>query len=113
MGEASFTPGPWSVKVDDQSGIGRTHSVYICTKAGWPEGQLARVNVQDGLGEREANARLIAAAPDLYEAVAAFLAYDAGDDDAPDAGVRMMLDYDHALTLARAALAKANGETAA
>ena len=65
MTEAKHTPGPWSVEVDSPSGIGRTHAVYVCSAAGWPEGQLARVNVQDGLGEREANARLIAAAPEL------------------------------------------------
>lgn len=68
---ASFTPGPWSVEIDDQSGIGRTHAVYVCDGKGWPDGQLARVNVQDGFGEREANARLIASVPDLLEALQA------------------------------------------
>jgi len=66
---SGHTLGPWQAEVDDQTGIGRTHSVYICTSEGWPEGQLARVNTMDGFGEREANARLIASAPDLLEAL--------------------------------------------
>lgn len=70
----THTPGPWFVEVDDQSGIGRTRAVYVCSTTGWPEGQLARVNIQDGLGEREANARLIAAAPDLLAACEALVA---------------------------------------
>lgn len=53
------------------------------------------------------DARLIAAAPDLLEAVRAFLAYDGDPHDGPNAGVQMMLDYDTALTLAKAAYAKA------
>lgn len=65
------TPGPWRVEVDDQSGIGRTHAVYICGEGEWPESQLARVNIMDGFGEREANARLLAAAPTLLEALLA------------------------------------------
>ena len=65
--EAKFTPGPWHVHVEvEQHGLYRgSRSVYVCSSAGWPEGQLARVSVQDDLEEREANAHLIAAATDL------------------------------------------------
>ncbi|MEH3121139.1 MAG: hypothetical protein PGN16_04030 [Sphingomonas phyllosphaerae] len=95
------TPGPWI----DSDG---TTTGRVVTAPGQPK---VRRNVAVcGGPNRVANARLIAAAPDLLEAVAAFIAYDEGDDDAPDAGVRMMIDYDHALTLARAAIAKARGE---
>lgn len=68
---AGFTPGPWKVEVERSNYIGGTSSVLICcTDREFPDSQLARVSIMDGLGEREANARLIAAAPDLYEALA-------------------------------------------
>lgn len=63
------TPTPWQIEIDDQSGIGRTHSVYICDHRGWPDGQLARINVQDGLGERDANALLIVTAVNNHAAL--------------------------------------------
>jgi hypothetical protein len=62
---SKFTPGPWRI-VD--KGI-RAEKGYICFLADWPhhyEGQDKRY--ADELVERDANAHLIAAAPDLYEA---------------------------------------------
>jgi len=50
-----------------------------------------------------ANARLIAAAPDLYEACLLFLIYDR---NARVSDVTLMLDYDAALDAARAVIAK-------
>jgi hypothetical protein len=99
---SGHTPGPWQVVVEDQTGIGRSHAVYICDASGWPEGQLARVNVQDGLGEREANARLIAAAPDLYGALLNLLSVQDGDAE----------HRENAEAWAIRALAKARGEQA-
>lgn len=49
----------------------------------------------------------VAAAPELLEACLALITYDQGDDGRPDAGVMMMIEYDAALTKARAAVAKA------
>lgn len=66
---AQHTPGPWHVHVEQEYNIGRTKSVYICAGVGWPAGQLARVNAADGLYERDANARLIAEAPAMLEAL--------------------------------------------
>lgn len=68
--EAKHTAGPWSVHIEtEQHRMYRGPSaVYICNEAGWPEGQIARVNVQDGLHEREANAYLIASVPELLAA---------------------------------------------
>ena len=70
-GETEFTPGPW---VLDEAGYPYEKAV---SAASWAA--LARVIVKmdpDGLGrtsektaQGEANARLIAAAPDLYEAL--------------------------------------------
>jgi len=68
---SAHTPGPWRVHVEQDSGIGRTSSVYICADGEWPASQVARANTMDGLDEREANARLIASAPCLLEALKA------------------------------------------
>lgn len=112
---AQHTPGPWSYRSQphDDWGTVRAGRYIIC------QARNPAVDYDDLDEYRrtrtdpyEANARLIAAAPDLLEACEALIAYDEGDDDAPDAGVKMMIDYDHALTLARAAIAKARGEAA-
>lgn len=108
---APGTPGPWSVEVEadcdsEQADIYVCHAGTVCdVTVVCTIGQSAYVSPDQKL----ADAHLIAAAPDLYEAVEAFVAYDEGHDDGPNAGVQMMIDYDHALTLARAALAKARG----
>jgi hypothetical protein len=95
---AGHTPGPWQVCVDAPSGIGRTRAVYVCNNQDWPEGQLARVNVMDGFGEREANACLIAAAPDLLAELIA--AVEIMDD-------QLCGDFPESLAAMRAAIAKA------
>jgi hypothetical protein len=62
------TKGPWEIHTEQDGSIYRNVSVFICRQDElWPQGQLARVNEQDGLGEREANARLIAAACTSYD----------------------------------------------
>lgn len=67
MRETRFTPGPWHVEFgpiggwtisDDANGFG------LCTRAPWP----------NRAEESAANANLIAAAPDLYEAL--YLVWD-------------------------------------
>ena len=55
--------------------------------------------------ENDANARLIAAAPELLEACKAIL-----DIDNPPAGEEGHIDYGTALGMARAAIAKATGK---
>jgi hypothetical protein len=83
-----FTPGPWMTEGNDIGGWQIWHdSLCICQRSDWPH-----------YAERSAaNARLIAAAPDLYEALddAVVLLPDCPERDA-----------------ARAALALARGETA-
>ena len=92
MNEKRFTPGPWEY----HSGVGPTFVIEAATA-----GQFARVSrwTQGNRAEAEANARLIAAAPDLYEALQAFI--DAGDGHD---------DFTDEWPAARAALAKARGE---
>ena len=87
----------------------------------WPDG--SRPHVMSGgqpiadcsvcllASERDANVCLMAASPDLLAACEAWIAYDTADDSRPNAGVQMMLDYDTALTLTRAAIARATGAT--
>lgn len=49
-------------------------------------------------------AQRFAASELLLEACKAIVAYDEADDTGPHAGIQMMVNYDNALTLARAAL---------
>lgn len=88
-----FTPGQWAPdKFGEIVSLGK-NGKSIC------------MVLQDAEGP--ANATLIAAAPDLFEAVRLFVEYDAGDEDD---GVAMMLAYAKARDAAKAALAKARGE---
>ncbi len=113
------TPGPWKV-----SEI-RTHATtpqrdrrssyaggigYVWTERPYPQGCcIAKVYEESLGGELEANARLIAAAPDLLKALAAIV------NDATEilAGRESMgMDFIHAIVngKARSAIAKATGE---
>lgn len=92
MSERPWTPGPWQVScVSDGT---RRRSVW--TDKG-PPAHIA--DVTNG----EANARLISAAPDLYEALERFVTFHSGHV-LPHELHKPMDD-------ARAALAKARGET--
>lgn len=63
MTDAKHTPGPWAVGYLDQSGqrIVKQEHIEICTCWHHSVGSIEQ--------EMEANARLIAAAPDLLEAL--------------------------------------------
>lgn len=86
MKDAAFTPGPWHVgphyKSDVESGEGR---ICECTP-------MASVRA-------EVNARFISAAPDLYEALKALLAWSTQEYDS-----NPVIDAQ-----AHAAIAKAEG----
>jgi hypothetical protein len=108
----AWTPGPWVAR---RCGAIYPHRWNVIHKIPTPEGGIQRVRTidqvldYDGPAEAEANARLIAAAPDLLEALAATVAYSdkfrGGErPDAPGAGEV----YDQC----RAALAKALGQSA-
>jgi hypothetical protein len=104
MTDSKHTPGPWEYVSEDDG-----HSIYDCD-CGF---HIARVT--DGLppGVTEANARLIAAAPEMYEALECIAQIHDGNPS--DAMADMPpLDYArHMLGVARrearAALAKAEG----
>ena len=99
MSGAKFTPGPWRV---DESHIygsinaGRRHvamaNFYNC------HDEEVRVTRE----QQEANAQLISAAPDLFEALKIILEYPYGDASP--------LDDTLVMERARAAIRKAEGE---
>ena len=112
---AAHTPGPWTVTVDTRrsshmpqvSRLGNDGTPYV----------IASVCGGIGKGAREANARLIAAAPDLLAALQrAHWALDMltgctllhGESDGQKLHFKMVCDE---ADKARAALAKATGAT--
>ena len=101
MGEAKFTPGPWVARYSDR--VTRPHDT---------DGTLSVAHVYE-CREQRANQRLIAAAPDLYEALepvkrgASEADYYCPEDVADDHVVLISMTIGE-LRAARAALAKAN-----
>ena len=91
-----FTPGPWLIG-EDQC-VDETWSI-VTTSGG---SIIANVNDRH---DRKANAHLIAAAPDLYEALEKLRSYS----DAIAAGRINYRPGDH-IAVADAALAKARGQ---
>lgn len=117
MSERKWTPGPWEYVPGTEY-----HGPYVSGPLGgdvcdcYAMSNPAALSVRNGgssqpiwhQAERaDANARLIAAAPDLYEAleamVAAFKVYVGHESDPPQ-------DEIDAMKAGRAALAKARGE---
>jgi hypothetical protein len=103
------TPGPWTVCDEDRLGInadGESYSIVIYgNDADDPEIGIQGRTPQ----ERKANARLIAAAPELLLACKLMLEHEG---EAVTNGVGMECDSDeleHAKDLAKAAIAKATG----
>lgn len=108
------TPGPWALDDDEQriDGIGRVHMHRVVAPNGAVVVEFSNTGCSeivyddDGEGtgrhyddQAMANATLIAAAPDLYQALAGLLHQEEHGDNA--------LDF----TDAKAALAKARGES--
>ena len=95
MSDMKFTPGPWAVEI----GPGRPEDgtvVEVLSKSG-----ECIADVYVAADSHVADADLIAAAPDLYDALEAMLeADDAEDFEA----------FSVAIVAARAALAKARGK---
>lgn len=104
------TPGPWRI-AEVEGGDPWQYEVRAGTIPNY-YGVVAKVY---GIGEPNANARLIAAAPDLYEALQHIGKLEGQADEYSGAG---MVDSAHvkalrsASKIARAALAKAEGRDA-
>jgi hypothetical protein len=93
MSKAAFTPGPWDTDGYNLVGVPDALAIQISMRAAGGDGS------ED---EYRANARLIAAAPDMYEALKAALNYL----ENTESELGMTLDSAKA---ARAAIAKALG----
>lgn len=114
--QPKWTPGPWSLNIRASTGDVNGELVAEIEPTNSPggyRGDITRLQSAchiDGIGHEEltANALLIAAAPDLYEALRPFA--DIGISENPDYQPMIRLDRD-AILAARAALAKARGET--
>jgi hypothetical protein len=114
MTDAKFTPGPWAyIGEDDDDFVVYAGEQYVTNVGGerirpvqFPVDGVVAFDVRD-----QANARLVAAAPDLYEVAKIALSYA---DEAMEAGgglercdIGLRVDYETCC----AALAKARGET--
>jgi hypothetical protein len=64
MSETKFTPGPWFTGID--SATGQMSRVRASHKGGRDNVCVAEIPVAKDSAEREANAQLISAAPDMY-----------------------------------------------
>lgn len=96
---SGHTPGPWIVTYtrNGTANVGPSHNCTVAALLIAP------------VGEMEANARLIAAAPLMLEACELFAAYDDAD---PDDFEELVLMYAKAIDAIRAAIAAATGESA-
>jgi len=105
MSETKFIPGPWAVDPDDRPGMEHNNFVVLA------DAPHMRICFMAHNGPKhqdvfDATAQLIAAAPDLYEALKPFAAaLDRRESD--DWPLMTMAD----LRRAAAALAKAEGRT--
>ncbi len=104
----SHTPGPWELHHD----VGGVNSVRVCVPDATTERGCRPIAEAEILGVprrvAEANARLIAAAPELLATVKALVA-SVDDHDADMAGTGHACADAAVLTAARAAIVKAEG----
>ena len=104
--KTKHTPGPWRTKREGFS------TVYVEARidGGLIQEVAACGPTEAGLEQQEANARLIAAAPELLDALIALLGV--APSKAPGAGLIVGAEEKHAnaLQAARAAIKKATGD---
>ena len=106
--KTKHTPGPWRTKREGFS------TVYVEARidGGLIQEVAACGPTEAGLEQQEANARLIAAAPDLLEALQEMVAGDAeAIEEAQALGVPFSENTLAAFRQAHAAIARATGET--
>lgn len=104
MSKTQHTPGPWSA---DTAGIIRAE----CSAQPLPFAIAVALSDADvGRGRGDANARLIAAAPELLEALNAFLRAPSIGSSGPGSSTIVVQEFN--LRAAWAAVAKATGGAA-
>lgn len=106
MSTAAHTPGPWE-NIDNMNETGDIS--ILCGKVNaygnYHVASISRGPVEHLTEEDKANARLIAAAPELLEALESFLRCPSVGSDGPGTSTLRVMDYN--LKAARAAIAKA------
>lgn len=107
---AKFTPGPWYYRpYNEDSGYGNSADWAGQQIMGGEEDFVLATLNHDGPND-EANARLIAAAPDMYEALQTFVSQYVDLVESGDAGF-WDAEKEPKVIAARAALQKAEGHT--
>lgn len=109
------TPGPWYIRTNRHPETdGRPWGWLDAAPPGGPQRNIPGVTVTWTRGcTSEANARLIAAAPDLLEVVQKYLAWARAEDDHEGTTFWDRVDmYREVDALAKAAITKATGEGA-
>lgn len=107
MGEMKHTPGPWATEYMESPRGGYAQQIFdanlvlVATAAWYP----VKVGESTTATNREANARLIAAAPELLEALEWYVRND--DTNVGQEGNEF---YEEGLNRGLAAIAKATGE---
>lgn len=94
-----FTAGPWQVNHRDKT--------QVCDSDGEVRGCSPIAYCEGSMGERTANARLIAAAPDLLAALESFLRAPSVGSAGPGSVTLAVQEFN--LRAAKAAVAKATG----
>ena len=102
MTQTNHTPGPWAFRMTGWQT--NPAAIYSPRRPGAVACIPARTSVP--LDEQSANARLIAAAPDMLAALEALMRWETSALDAEQAAALM----DEVCDMARAATAKAKGE---
>jgi hypothetical protein len=109
MSDTKFTPGPWRVADADHEGIADDDYKFIAAGSecyGHGEGGF---EIAGYMGT--ANARLIAAAPELFEALEKLLRpYGVADTGMANAPAPLQIEFIAAVREAKDAIAKATGE---
>lgn len=115
MPKVKWTKGPWEYRnFEDRQYVGIGPYAIVDAVYGTGSNEFD----SNSIGERTANARLIAAAPDMAEAIAVWLdaeqvaanCNDHEPDEAPECCEFCFPHIDNARCKMRAALAKARGE---
>ena len=104
MTKTAHTPGPWEVAYLDHNGqrVVRAEHIEVCTCWHHSVGSIEK--------EMEVNARLIAAAPELLEALKKIIARHSELVCSGDCGFWDVEDEEE-MKLARAAISKAEGRS--
>ena len=119
MSEEKFTPGPWFIKQSEEirsqysPNVSSTRITILDAPGGQYQSRHVIAQVAKGNGRGEANAALIAAAPEMYHALQKLVCVLDDCRSGTDEGniPPGILDrFDEATNTCRAALQKARGE---